>query len=47
MLVTVASELQMVIVMSALRIRVINSETEYRHTLESCGNPAEPKRTLC
>lgn len=29
------------------RIGVINSETEYRHTLESCGNPAEPKRTLC
>lgn len=25
----------MVIVMSALRIGVINSETEYRHTLES------------
>lgn len=47
MLVTVASELQMVIVMSALRIGVINSETEYRHTLESCRDPAEPKRTLC
>lgn len=43
MLVTVASELQMVIVMSALRIGVINSETEYRHTLESCRDPAEPK----
>lgn len=47
MLVTVASELQMVIVMSALRIGVINSETEYRHTLESCRDLAEPKRTLC
>lgn len=47
MLVTVASELQMVIVMSALRIGVINSETEYRHTLESCRDPAESKRTLC
>ena len=31
----------MVIVMSAIRIGVMNSETEYRHTLESCGNPAE------
>lgn len=47
MLVAVASELRMVIVMSALRIGVINSETEYRHTLESCRDPAEPKRTLC
>nr|DAZ49565.1 MAG TPA: hypothetical protein [Caudoviricetes sp.] len=46
MLVAVASELQMVIVMSALRIGVMNSEKKYRHTLESCGNPAEPKRTL-
>ena len=33
----------MVIVMSVLRIGVINSETEYRHTLESCRDPAEPK----
>lgn len=47
MLVAVASELRMVIVMSALRIGVMNSEKKYRHTLESCGNPAEPKRTLC
>lgn len=47
MLVTVALELQMVIVMSALRIGVINSETEYRHTLEFCRDPAELKRTLC
>lgn len=30
-----------------LLIRVINSETKYRHTLESCRDPAEPKRTLC
>lgn len=28
-------------------IGVMNSEKKYRHTLESCGNPAEPKRTLC
>lgn len=47
MLVAVASELRMVIVMSALRIGVINSEKKYRHTLESCRDPAEPKRTLC
>lgn len=30
-----------------LLIGVINSETKYRHTLESCRDPAEPKRTLC
>ena len=30
-----------------LWIGVMNSEKKYRHTLESCGNPAEPKRTLC
>lgn len=30
-----------------LLIGVMNSEKKYRHTLESCGNPAEPKRTLC
>lgn len=47
MLVAVASELRMVTVMSALKIGVMNSEKKYRHTLESCGNPAEPKRTLC
>lgn len=30
-----------------LLIGVMNSEKKYRHTLESCGNPAESKRTLC
>nr|DAO99437.1 MAG TPA: hypothetical protein [Caudoviricetes sp.] len=26
---------------------MINSETEYRHTLESSRDPAEPKGTVC
>lgn len=47
MLVTVASELQMVIVMSALRIGVMNSEKKYRHALEPSRDLAEPKGTLC
>lgn len=38
MLVTVASELQMVIVMSALRIGVMNSEKKYRNKKKSSGN---------
>lgn len=27
-------------------IGVMNSEKKYRHTLESCGNPAEPKKNI-
>ena len=30
-----------------LLIGVMNSETKYRHTLESSRDPAEPKGTLC
>ena len=30
-----------------LLIGVMNSETKYRHTMESSRDPAEPKGTLC